>query len=362
MANIKYLVDLDLNQNQLTNAVVQNLATAPSNPKDGQVYWDTSLDALRVYSVDISDWITLGDGVTNLSYTPSDSQGVVESDTGANATIPLATTVGGTNKAGLMSPSDKTKIDGIETNADVTDSTNVNAAGAVMESDISSSPSGRVIDDESMLTASATTLATSLSIKTYVDNSVAGGVTYEGGYNASTNTPDLDTNPSSVTKGSMYTVTTAGTFFSVFLHVGDVLIAEKDNPSTEDDWTIVNKDVAEIVSASETSEGIAEIATQLETDTGVDDSRIVTPKKLKSTLGTTGTLSLTLSYNELISSTSTSVVITHNIGKKHVQVQLFEELTNKLVMCKVELTSTNTTTLKFNTAPTANQYRVIIIG
>ena len=37
--------------------------------------------------------------------------------------------------AGLMSGADKTKLDGVEALADVTDATNVNAAGAVMESD-----------------------------------------------------------------------------------------------------------------------------------------------------------------------------------------------------------------------------------
>ena len=37
---------------------------------------------------------------------------------------------------GAFADGDKTKLDGIETNADVTDATNVNAAGAVMESDV----------------------------------------------------------------------------------------------------------------------------------------------------------------------------------------------------------------------------------
>lgn len=60
-----------------------------------------------------------GGGATNLSYTASPTNGVVNSDTGTDATIPLVTTV----NAGLQSPSDKTKLDGIQAGAEV----NVNA-------------------------------------------------------------------------------------------------------------------------------------------------------------------------------------------------------------------------------------------
>ena len=57
-----------------------------------------------------------GDGVANLAYTASPTQGTITSDTGTDATIPAAD---GTN-AGLFLPAEKTKLAGIAEGADGT--------------------------------------------------------------------------------------------------------------------------------------------------------------------------------------------------------------------------------------------------
>jgi len=44
----KFLVDIDLNGNELQNAVIQNLASAPENPKEGQHYFNT-VDEVEYY-------------------------------------------------------------------------------------------------------------------------------------------------------------------------------------------------------------------------------------------------------------------------------------------------------------------------
>lgn len=55
---MKFLTNLDLNKNQLQNAVIQPLATAPSNAVTGQVYYNTTNKLL--YQYDGTAWKAIG--------------------------------------------------------------------------------------------------------------------------------------------------------------------------------------------------------------------------------------------------------------------------------------------------------------
>lgn len=110
--------------------------------------------------------------------------------------------------------------------------------------------------------------------------------------------------------------------------------------------------------ASETTAGIAEIATQAETNTGTDDLRIVTPLKL------TNWSNAPKKFTSLVGDgTNTLYTITHNLNTRELQVEVYQNSGNyETVLCDVKRNGVNTIQLEFNTAPASNAYVVRILG
>jgi len=86
-----------------------------------------------------------------------------QSDAEIRAAVEAAT------DSNVFTDADHSKLDAIEATADVTDATNVAAAGAVMESDSTTAAMSFVIDEDNMASDSATKVPTQQSVKAYTD-------------------------------------------------------------------------------------------------------------------------------------------------------------------------------------------------
>lgn len=285
-------------------------------------------------------------GATNLTFSRDGVSVTVESDTGTDAALPVATT----SLAGVMSAALWNKLDGIETGADVTDPTNVDAAGATMNSDTDLSGTSWMLDDDTMAADDATKTVSQQSLVAYVASQISGIATPSvNDYDAATNSPDLDSTPiAGIVERDQYVVTVAGNFFTEAVEVGDLLIAKQDDPTALAHWIVVNRNLD---AATETVAGIVERATQAEVDAGTDTTRYVSP----------ATLAASTSQKFVTDCAATAITTcTHNFGTLDVSVEVYDTATGRTVKAGVQRTGVNAVDVEINPTPSAGDYRIII--
>jgi len=242
-----------------------------------------------------------------------------------------------------------------------------------------------------------TTLPTTAAVKAYVDSAVVGGLIYQGGYNAATNTPNLDSPPTipGIAVGWAYTVTEDGTFFTEPVSVGDFLIAEVSNPTTLADWTVVqsNTNLASLVQVGlgnvNAGAGIgvsysSGTATITNTDLGSSQNifkNIAVPTQatvvadsnndtltlvagsgisiITNPFADAISISLTPNVTNYATSISATGTVTHNLNTRDVNVQLYDTVTYETIFADVARTTLNTLTITFDSAP-SNPIRVLV--
>ena len=293
---IQFLNVVDFNLNQAEEFVLENLGTDPATGQsDGRLIFNTADNVVKVYNG--TAWIPLASGTFVETVTAGTY--LTNSGTATAVTIDHDTTnrSDGTSSVTPGYGATFTAVDSVTTNAtghvtainvktvtlpsaenytfnvtgdigtpeaiasgatlDIAGGTNISTVVGLAADTVTVN-----LDDSISLTGSLTVgttgnftgqvtipqvpLAnTDAASKHYVDQAVTGALSYQGGYDAATNTPNLDNNPSPnpIKKGWTYTVTVAGLFFTEQVRVGDVLIAEQDAPTALADWTTVQNNI-----------------------------------------------------------------------------------------------------------------------
>jgi hypothetical protein len=306
----------------------------------------------------------------------------VTGDSGTNQVINSGNTLdiaGGTNITTVVGATDTVTVN-LNDSITLTGSLTVNGISTFNDA-VTIDADTSITGDLNMNTAKIINLADptanqDAATKNYVDSAIVGGLVYQGGYNAATNTPDLTTSPNSIKKGWTYTVTADGTFFGEQLRIGDVLIAEQDNPSALANWTTVqnNIDLADLTTVgigNVNAGGAIDVAYSNGTATvSVEDSSATNKGAVIVAAGTgisvgyaSGTATVTNTQtnasNTFAATIATSGAVTHSFGTKDVIVQLYDVVTDETVYADVDRNSTSQVTVTFASTPT-NSVRVLV--
>lgn len=441
---IPFLNNISLSDNELQNAKLHITGTAPT-AAPGQIYYSSQSDTARYH--DSTGWVNIqeiapsntsfinlakgtgakpsftaslsasgtpngttylrGDntwspisGITGTTYDLDSTQAgaaVIVSLVGSNSTLDSITLVPGSNMFLTDDGSNNITIDSVNAPITLFGDVTGSGTGTIITTISPGSVEFPMMSPSAIITSSEgitnnnndTTIPTSAAVKAYADSLIVGGLIYQGGYNAATNTPDLDSSPSAaIKKGWTYTVTADGLFFTEQVRVGDVLIAEEDAPSGISDWTTVQNNVD---IASSTQIGIGNVNVE---GLGEGDGLRLSYNAGTATLGldidtltTTGykpnldeifipiyedgygnnhkisveTLSEYVNDSGTFAGTVTTAVsqVNHNLNTRDVIVQLYDTVTNETVYADIDRNSANSVRIVFSTAP-SSPIRVLV--
>ncbi len=434
---IQFYDSIDLNRQQLLNVRIQNVANDPtSNNVVGQIIFNTQDDTLKQYVDDAGSgspgWVAVGATDTTYDLLVSQTDGdddnpniTLDPSTGANDNVKI---VGGTGvtvtrdsnvQLTIAASGGTGTVTEVSTNNGLTGGTITTTgtiglkldgadnyimgrttATAVAADSIAFNDANATTANTVVRTTFATIPMAALTlVKEYIDDAIVGGLIYQGGYNANTNTPNLDAspNPNPIKKGWTYTVTDPGSFFTEQVRAGDVLIAESDTPTALTDWTTVqnNIDLASLTevgignvnaSAALTLDGLSVAYSSGTATVGLDvtgltalgavatDDELVIFDESQGTNGQnkkitvanllSGTSGITTFAANVTSITAgTPKTVTHGFGTRDVIVQLFDDATKETIYATVDRATDNTVDLTFNaTAPTTVRILVQKIG
>ena len=286
------LVDLDFNQWEAQNIVIQNLASAPANPKAGQHYFNTAdnteyvwngtawVDALSQGDYTFTNGIQENNrtvsvklGTSSNASMTADSSGlavsVPDASTSTAGVIEIATdTEASTGTSETLAVNPKQLATKVTANNAITAGTGTvityDAKGLVTGSSEISIASGSTnyleysssnhtigAKVDTTVTDSSTNLVTSGAVKSAINSALTGALIYQGTWTATGQT-DYSSITLPVKKGYMYLVSGSATIGGVEWNAGDYLVINKDiaaggTISSSDVDKIDNSEAADIV-------------------------------------------------------------------------------------------------------------------
>ena len=262
----KWFNGLNLQQNQLENAVIQNLASDPSSGKAGQIYYNTTDNGYRYYngtawvniSADAIKSIVAGNGLTS---TGTDT---VTISLGTPSASGSGSNTYGSNSVTADSHTHQIKL------PDATDS----AKGVVQ----------LAADNDTTSTNKAVTPKQLETARKNAEVSITAGNGLTGGGTGHSLSVAMGT-PSTVNQTSTNSTTTTS-------HTHKLEFAAVNSPATSGNEISFIDTVSQGVnggisatkktvrSASTTQTGVVQLATQNEVNTGTDTTKVITPATL----------------------------------------------------------------------------------